>query len=129
MKRVTLVAVALAVVTVSLSYYFETKAKKAEAEFLEKNQKLQKYLYLKSKWDKKALRKELKKIDDMIEIYSLSCEKKRKNSKLVYTLKVPSKVADEVVSYIVNANILMKSFFVKKISDREIEVEFRVVDS
>jgi len=124
-----LVAVALAVVTVSLSYYFETKAKKAEAEFLEKNQKLQKYLYLKSKWDKKALRKELKKIDDMIEIYSLSCEKKRKNSKLVYTLKVPSKVADEVVSYIVNANILMKSFFIKKISNKEIEVEFRVVDS
>jgi hypothetical protein len=121
--KIALISIAaLLVVWAGSAVLIEHKRAAAEASYRQKRVLTGKYESLKDQWSEKSQRHALKKFKTLLRLYGITPDiRKRRNQKL-YTFKLDRENADSVLSKLLNSNLAMSSFKVRKVDDQHIEV-------
>ncbi len=117
---------ALIVVWGGTALYLERQIEKERIEYKKREDAIGRYEALKALWSQKAQKEAIKRVESMLRIYGIKAETKKTGGKRLYSFTVDAKRADKVLSKILNSNIAINSFSVKKVSDRELEVKIGV---
>ncbi len=115
----------LIVVWFSSTFYFSSKIKIKEQEYIAKKELISKYDTLKNRYSKQTLEKNKKKIIEFLEIFDISYNIKKSNrvKKDILTFELKKKNVNKIISYILNSNVDIYSMKIKKIDKYKISFE------
>ena len=116
---------ALAIIWFGSTFYFSSKIKIKEQEYIAKKELISKYDTLKNKYSKQTLEKNKKKIIEFLEIFDISYKIKKSNrvKKDILTLELKKNNVNKIISYILNSNVDIYSMKIKKIDKYKISFE------
>lgn len=121
--KISLVSVAsILTVWIAGAFFIERKISAAEKAYQEKRVLIGRYESLKELWSEKSQRHALKKFKTLLRLYGVTADiRKRRNQKL-YTFRLEKKNADSVLTKLLNSNLAISTFKVRKIDSGHIEV-------
>ncbi len=106
--------------------YLDKKTSMIKDDFLKKKELSGRYEALGALWSKRASKEAIKHMETIFRMYSISPKTEKKGGNKVYTFHLDAAKADKVLGKILNNNIIIRSFFAKRVADNRLEVRLEV---
>ncbi|WP_300363330.1 hypothetical protein [Hydrogenimonas sp.] len=125
--KVSLASIAaLLVVWIAGALFIDHKTAAAEKAYREKHILIGRYESLKDLWSEKSQRHALKKFKTLLRLYGITPDIRKRRNRKIYTFRLEKKNADSVLTKLLNSNLAISTFKVRKIDRQHIEVSVGV---
>ncbi len=126
MKRIGAAAFVILLIWIGTAFYLEKKSTEKEREYFRKQQLLRHYETLKGKWSEKSQRRAMKKFVTMLRLYNIKPIIKKKGGRKKFIFVLGKREADIVLGKLLNSDLAIESFDIRKKDDRHLEVSVGV---
>ena len=126
MKAIPLSVVSLLVVWLAAAGFIEYKTNQIEKEYQEKRALTGQYESLKRTWSEKSQKRALKKFETMLRLYRVTPTIQKRHGQKIFTFTLEKKNADTVLNKLLNSNLAISLFRVRRIDDQHLEVKVGV---
>ncbi|NOQ29865.1 MAG: hypothetical protein GQ570_01955 [Helicobacteraceae bacterium] len=118
--------IALLAIWIIFTAFNSSKLASLHTELNTKSEKVSEFKKLEVSWSKKFRKEELLRVEKMLSVQGVTFEKKKRKKKITYTMKLNESQIDTIVGYLLNRNIEIKKFSIKKSGSYDAEFKFEV---